>query len=91
MDSNPVSHDRANKRFELSLEGRTAVAEYELEGDRMIFTHTWVPDEFRGRGAAASLIRAALEFARQEGKKVVPQCSYVEVYLKRHPEFADLL
>lgn len=90
MDSNPVVHDRGNRRFELALEGQKAVAEYEMEGDRMIFTHTWVPDELRGRGVAAELIRAALEFARREKKKAVPQCSYVEVYLKRHPEFADL-
>jgi len=86
-----IHHDRSNKSFALTLAGKTAIAEYELEGDLMIFTHTFVPNELRGQGVAAKLVKEALAFARTEKKKVIPQCSYVEVYLKRHPEFADLL
>lgn len=85
-----VYHNGPASRFELTEGGKQSVAEYRMDGDAMVFTHTWVPPEWRGRGIAARLIHAALEFARREGKKVVPQCSYVESYMKRHPEYADL-
>jgi len=86
MSDENVQHDPSAGRFVLGA----AVAEYRLEGNLMIFTHTWVPPELRGHGVAGKLIREGLEYARREGKRVVPQCSYVETYLRRHPEYADL-
>ena len=56
----------------------------------LALTHTYVPPEFRGKGLAGIVVRAALEFARQERKHVDPQCSYAAAYFDRHPEFADL-
>jgi len=53
--------------------------------------HTGVPAAIGGRGVAAALVRAALDHARGEGLKVVPACSYVAAYFKRHPQDADLL
>ncbi|MEN9677800.1 MAG: hypothetical protein RIS76_3696 [Verrucomicrobiota bacterium] len=67
-----------------------ALAEYHLEGGRMALTHTFVPPELRGRGLAERVVRAALEHARTLGLRVVPQCSYVDSFLRRHPELADL-
>lgn len=84
--SEEIRHEPAAGRFVLG----EAVAEYRLEGNRMIFTHTFVPPEMRGQGVAAKLIHAGLEYARAGGKRVVPQCSYVETYLQRHPEYEDL-
>lgn len=86
-----VSHNVQARRFELETEGKMALMEYRLEGDRMIFTHTFVPPELRGRGLAERMVRAALEHARTQGLRVVPQCSYVGVFLGRHSEFADLV
>ena len=37
------------------------------------------------------LVLAALEDIRSKGLRVVPQCSFVEVYIRRHPEWADLV
>lgn len=53
--------------------------------------HTLVPPEIGGRGIAAQLVQALVDDARAEGFKVVPQCSYVAVAFKRHPEWSDLL
>lgn len=86
-----VRHNVSASRFEAEVEGHLAVAEYQIDGGRMVFTHTFVPPELRGRGLAEKLVRAGLEFARQQGKRVVPQCSYVAVFLKRNPEFALLI
>jgi predicted GNAT family acetyltransferase len=57
----------------------------------MTITHTLVPEAIGGRGVAADLTRAALETARANGWKVVPMCSYAVTYLRRHPEYNDLL
>jgi len=60
-----------------------------VEG-KMIFTHTVVPPELRGRGIAEKLVRTALAEARAAGRKVVPQCSYVARFIERHTEFTGL-
>jgi len=79
------------KRFELSIEGKVAVLEYVEQDDGMlVFTHTFVPPELRGRNVAAILTKFALDDARRQGKKVVPQCSYVAAYMERNKEYADL-
>jgi hypothetical protein len=86
-----VSHHAAASRYEVTVDGYLSVCEYELDGARMIFTHTVVPPELRGRGIAEQLVRAALADARAAGRKVVPACSYVAKFIERHTEFADLL
>jgi hypothetical protein len=57
----------------------------------MRMTHTGVPQALEGRGIAAALVGAALAHARAQGLRIRPQCSYVQVYMRRHPETQDLL
>lgn len=85
-----VRHNVPARRFELETEGGMALTEYRLEEGRMIFTHTFVPPELRGRGLAERVVRAALAHARNQGLRVVPQCTYVGAFLSRHAEFAVL-
>jgi predicted GNAT family acetyltransferase len=86
-----VRHNAAAHRFEAEVEGLLAVADYQIRGEEMIFTHTFVPPELRGRGLAEKLVRAALEHARLERLRVVPACSYVGVFIERHAEYKPLL
>lgn len=67
-----------------------AVADYQIENGRMLFTHTEVPVEFRGKGIAEKLVLTGFAHARERGLKIVPICSYVAAVLKRHPEYQDL-
>jgi len=89
-DSSEVIWNEARQRFEISLEGKMAVADYQIENGRMLFTHTEVPVEFRGKGIAEKLVLAGFAHARERGLKIVPICSYVAAVLKRHPEYQDL-
>jgi len=50
-----------------------------------------VPAAAEGQGHAAALAVAALDFARSEGKSVIPSCPYVAAYIGRHPDYADLV
>lgn len=86
-----VRHNPTASRYEIDVNGQLAVAEYVNEGERMIFTHTFVPPELRGRGLAEKLVRRALEDARAKNTKVVPACSYVDVFIRRNPEYQSLL
>jgi len=86
-----VRHNEPEHRFETVVEGQLAMAEYELEDARMIFTHTFSPPALRGRGIAEKLVRAGLEHAREKNYKVVPACSYVAVFIERHKEYQPLL
>ena len=52
--------------------------------------HTGVPPALEGRGIAAAMVRFALSHAREHALKIDPQCSYVRVYMQRHPETHDL-
>ena len=86
-----VRHDPDSHRFEATVDGSQAVLDYQ-RGDGIIsLVHTGVPAAIGGRGVAAALVRAALDYARAEGLKVHPACSYVAAYFKRHPQDADLL
>jgi uncharacterized protein len=92
MSNEPaVQHNAAAHRYEALVDGHLSICEYELAGGRMVFTHTVVPPELRGRGIAEKLVRAALADARQAGHKVVPECSYVAKFIERHKEYQDLV
>lgn len=89
MSDISVVENPTKSRFEAQLGDNLAVADYRIEGDRMIFTHTEVPPAFRGRGIAEKLVLAGFQAARARRLRIVPLCSYVAVMLERHPEFAD--
>lgn len=84
-----VTHNTARSRYEMTTEHGLAVAEYRQQGDRLVFTHTEVPSEDEGKGLGAKLVRAALEDTHRRGLKIVPACSFVAAYVRRHPEFDD--
>lgn len=86
----PVIHNQAQSRFEITIDGHTGVAEYVDQGNVWAMNHTFVPDELRGRGVAAQLVESAFAAAREAGVKINPLCSYVDVYMQRHPGTADL-
>lgn len=86
-----VQHLPADHRYVYQPDTAQAVLDYELADGRMVLTHTFVPEEFRGQGIAEKLVRAALTDARLHRYRVVPQCSYVAKFIERHSEFQDLL
>jgi len=86
-----VQHNVALSRFETEVSGHLSIAEYDLRGDQMVMTHTFVPPELRGQGIAEKLVRAALEHARSRHWRVVPACSYVATFIQRHAEFQPLV
>ena len=86
-----VRDNKAEHRFEMVAGDDKAVAYYRLEPGVITLTHTEVPAALWGQGIGSRLIRGALEMARANGLKVVPRCSFVSAYLRKHPEFNDMI
>ncbi len=78
-------------RYESPVEGGMAIAVFHQEGDVLVFTHTEVPRQAQGRGAASALIAAALKDVRERGLRVRPLCSFVRRYMEDHPDTRDIL
>ncbi len=83
-----IHHDQQAHRFTTEVDGCRAVLDYRLAGRVMSITHTGVPPAIGGRGIAAELMRAALQFAHESGFSVNPACSYAAAYMRRHREEA---
>jgi uncharacterized protein len=91
--TDPISvHDNtAASRFEASVSGHIAVAQYEIGPGVITFTHTRVPESLRGKGIANELAKVALASARERRLRVIPKCTFFASYMRRHPEDQDLL
>jgi predicted GNAT family acetyltransferase len=84
---NPDAH-----RFEMQLDGeRIGVIDYTQHDSVVTMTHTAVSDDHSGQGLAAKLVEAALADVRESGEQVVPDCAYVRGYIRKHPQWGDLV
>ena len=86
-----VTHNEQAQRFELLVAGLRALITYRRFPDRIIFVHAEVPPPLEGQGLAAKLARVALDFARVNHLHVVPLCPYVSNFIRKHPEYQDLV
>ena len=59
--------------------------------ERMIIDHTRVFEGFEGQGIARQLVMAAVDFARQNARTIIPVCSYARNVLTRTNEYKDIL
>lgn len=86
-----VLHNERHSRFEIVLDNDLAFLTYRRQPGRIVYNHTEVPTAFRARGIAAKLTRTALDYARTQNLQVFPSCPYVAAYIRKHPEYHDLL
>jgi predicted GNAT family acetyltransferase len=90
-DAPNVINNTTAGQFEIGTDAGVGVLTYEVRGDTLDLVHTRVPREAAGHGYGAALAKAALEYARSKGLKVIPTCPFVSAYLRRHTEYADLV
>lgn len=86
-----VRDNTAASRFEMTVEGQLALADYRRGGGKLTITHVETPPALQGQGIAAKLMDGVVAAARAEGAKIIPICSYAAAYMRRHKEHADLL
>ena len=91
MNTPAIVHNPAAQRFESGLGADRAECCYRRQGNVLELHHTEVPPALQGLGLAGLLVQTALDWARANGLRVQPSCSYVASYMQRHPETQDLL
>jgi predicted GNAT family acetyltransferase len=82
-----LKDNKTQHALEMWVEGQRSFIGYELEGDKVYLMHTEVPEEQTGKGIATELVEKAFTYLEEKDLKVVPACSYVRAFLKRHPDW----
>lgn len=53
--------------------------------------HTVISERYSRQGFARMLVTQVLDNLRERGEKIVPTCDYVQDYLRRFPDYRDLV
>jgi uncharacterized protein len=83
-DTDAVSDNVGQRRFELKVDGHVAYLEYERTPNTLTLIHTEVPAEIRGRHVGDRLVEAVLAIGRSEGRRIIAVCPFARAYLRRH-------
>jgi predicted GNAT family acetyltransferase len=79
-------------RYELDIDGKKAAEiVYRLEGTTIELVHTEVKPGHEGQGLASRIATFAFEDAKKRGLKVIPTCTYIQRFVQKHPQYADLI
>jgi uncharacterized protein len=65
--------------------------DYHLQPGLVTIMHTEVDRAAEGQGVGAQLAAGALDDIRSRGYSVLVVCPFVRAYIRRHPEYADLV
>ena len=86
--------ETANNGIFEAWQGETQVGKMTYQrpqSEQMQIDHTLVFEGFEGQGIARQLVLAAVAFARANGRKIVPICSYARAFLTRTEEYNDVI
>ncbi len=61
-----------------------------VDEQTIMIDHTFVSEGLRGQKIGDQLVKAVVDLARKEGKKIVPACSFALVQFKRHKDYQDV-
>lgn len=79
-------------RFYVVIEGHDSYLVYKLINGVVDIVEVFVHEQHRGRGIAAELCKAAVEFAKQHNYKIAPSCDYFKnKFLTEHPDIKEII
>ena len=91
MNELNVTNNKEKKRFEASVNDQIAYLEYIPAGKNMVLSHTEVPERLEGQGIGGRLVGQVLETVNSGDQKIIIVCPFVAAYIKKHPEYLDLI
>jgi uncharacterized protein len=91
MEPLKIFNNTKQQQFQVAVDGELASLEYRLSEGTIVLMHTEVPEQLAGYGVGSALADFALNYARTNHIPVKVYCPFVQAYLKRHPEFMDLV
>ena len=87
-----LDHDADRGRYSLwQASNYIGFIGYHLEDGVATLQHTIVNEQYGRRGYARALVTLVLDRLRAEGLRIIPECSYVQDYLLRYPEYQDMV
>jgi predicted GNAT family acetyltransferase len=91
-DTVVVTHDASDRIYQARLDGAVVgTLLYEVEGRRIVLTHTIVEPSVREHGVGTALVRETLDDLRRDGKTVTILCPFVTDFIAHNPGYADLV
>ena len=91
MEPLTIVNNSERQQFQVSVDDEVAALEYRLYDGKLFLMHTEVPEKLGGHGVGSALAEYAFHYARANHLPVKVYCPFVQAYLKRHPEHADLV
>lgn len=89
--SDEIIDNKPHHRYEMNVDGVLAYVAYSRAPGTITFIHTIVPEALAGKGIGSKLAKYVLDEARANREKVIPQCPFVSAYIKKHPEYQELV
>lgn len=87
-----VADNPAKRRYEALIDGEIAgYVFYQQRDGALVLIHTEVGEQYGGQGVGSRLAAATLDDIRARGLRIVPICPFIQSYLERHPEYAELV
>jgi predicted GNAT family acetyltransferase len=87
-----VTDNPEESRYEMRVQGELAgFVTYQRRGQAISLLHTEVEPAFHGARLATHLARFSLDDARKRDLAVLPFCPYISSWIKKHPEYTDLV
>ncbi len=86
-----LRNNAAAGRYEMDEQGQTSWADYRETDGRLYIDHVESPPALRGTGAAGRLMKALAQDARERDLKITPICGYAAAWLRRSPDYRDLV
>lgn len=59
--------------------------------DKFIIDHTEVNPDFNGQGVGKKMVLAAVDYARENGLKIIPLCPFAKAMFNKVQELRDVL
>ncbi|WP_051364237.1 GNAT family N-acetyltransferase [Flavobacterium limnosediminis] len=92
LDGLSIRINEEKECFELEVDGHIAFTEYKITKQNIIFlTHSEVPKVLEGKGVGSALALKTLQWIKEKGYPLAPLCPFVAAYIKRHPEWKEIL
>ena len=87
------TNDPKHGNFEAFIDGNHAgLMTYTWAGEeRFIIDHTEVEEAYNGKGVWKEMLLAAVDFARKNGKTIIPLCPFAKATFQKHEELQDVL
>jgi len=86
-----VIDNKERNRYETKIDGYEAFVEYSIKPGVLVLEHTEVDKALAGKGVGGELVEKVLLEIELRGLSIIPECSFIQKYIEKHPEWKSLI